>query len=127
MRSCGRQNWRHLDHAGVLEHVLRRPFDHDNTAVILNDRLRAPDREQVQVLFDLDTGPRKRITLGNSTATWVFTSAAPFRFPWLFSFELLSPTKWFIFTPRTVTDDFCQFHPIGALGDREVPTLVMNS
>ncbi|KAF1315519.1 hypothetical protein FI667_g16005, partial [Globisporangium splendens] len=39
-------HWRHLDHAGALEHVLRRLFDHDDTAVILNDRLRASDCEQ---------------------------------------------------------------------------------
>ncbi|KAF1313330.1 hypothetical protein FI667_g17474, partial [Globisporangium splendens] len=127
MRSCGRQHWYHLDHAGALEHVLRWPFDRDDTAVILNDRLHAPDREQVQVLFDLDAGPRKRITLVSRTATWVFTSAASFRFPWLLLFELLSPAKCFIFTPRTVTDDFSQFHPIGALGDRDVSTLVLNS
>ncbi|KAF1327452.1 hypothetical protein FI667_g7618, partial [Globisporangium splendens] len=74
----GHQHWRHLDHAGVLDHLLRWPFDHYDTA-------------------------------------------------WLLLFELLSPTKCFIFTPRTVTDDFYQFHPIGALGDRDGSTLVLNS
>ncbi|KAF1314212.1 hypothetical protein FI667_g16865, partial [Globisporangium splendens] len=32
----GRQHWCHLDHTGVLEHLLWPPFDHIDTANVLN-------------------------------------------------------------------------------------------